>query len=218
MSQLETTCSKDIEQDLPHIGTLRRLKNFLPAHVRRTVYNNLLRPHFHYSIAMLGFKMGRLKRLQKRAIRVITCNNYNAHTEPLLKKLNILSLSDILTLNTLKTHYNHKNDKLPVYVTNMFSAFSRAHAHDTRLDIIPEEPHSQTDGGELCIRHLLHKTINDFDSDLIGMVVSHSYQSFVSNVKKKISHYVNHCSTPIVTPATEIKKKLEQRNFVMNLH
>ena len=123
-----------------------------------------------------------------------------------VKKLNILSLSDILTLNILKTYYNHENDKLSVYVTNMFSTFSRAHAYDTRLDIIPEEPHSQTDGGEFCIRHLLHKTINNFDSDLIGMVVSHSYQSFVSNVKKKISHYVNHCSTPIATPATEIKK------------
>ena len=67
------------------------------------------------------------------------------------KKLNLLSLSDILTLNVLKTYYNLKNDKLPVYVTNMFSIFSRAHAHGTRLDMILVEPHSQTAGEELCL-------------------------------------------------------------------
>ena len=40
------------------------------------------------------------------------------------------------------------------------------------------------------------KNYNDIDLDPIGKVVSHYYQSFVSNVKKKmISHYVNHCST-----------------------
>ena len=107
------------------IGILRRLKNFLPAHVLRTLYNTLILPHFHYSIAVWGFKMGWLKRLQKRAMWVITCSNYNAHTEPLLKKLNLLSLSDILILNILKTYYNlikwqtsclcHK------YVLNFFS-------------------------------------------------------------------------------------------------
>ena len=156
------------------ICTLRRLKNFLPAHVLRTLYNTLILPHFNYSIALWGLKMGRLKRLQKRAIRVITCSNCNAHTEPLLKKLNLLSLRDILTMNILKTYCNLKNDKLPVYVTHMFSTFYRAHGHDTRLDMILDEPHSQTAGGELCIRHLLPKTINNFDPGLIAMVVSHS--------------------------------------------
>ena len=64
----------------------------------------------------------------------------------------------------------------------MFSTFSRTHARDTRLDMILDEPHSQTAGSELCIRHFLPKTINNCDSYLIEMVVSHSYQSFVSNV------------------------------------
>ena len=119
-----------------------------------------------------------------------------------------MSLSDILTLNILKTFYNLKNYKHPVYVTNIFSTFPRAHARDTRLDMKFDELHSQTAGGELCIRHLLPKTINNFDSDLIGMVVSHSYQSFVSNVKKKmISHCVNHCSTPDCYSCHRKKKK-----------
>ena len=134
---------------------------------------------------MWGFKMGRLKRLQKQAIRVITCSDCNAHTEPLLKKLNLLSLSDILILNIFSTYYNLKNDKLPVCVTNMFSTFSRAHAHDTRLDMILDESHSQTASGELCIRQFLPKTVNNFDPDLKAMVVSHSYQSFTQMLRKR---------------------------------
>ena len=43
-----------------------------------------------------------------------------------------------------KTYYNLENEKLPVHVTKMFSTFSRAQAHDTRLDMILDEPHSQT--------------------------------------------------------------------------
>ena len=77
--------------------------------------------------------------------------------------LYLLSLSDILTLNILKTYYNFQNDKLPVYITNMFSTFSRANAHDHRLDMILDGPHTQTVGGELCIRNLLPNTINNYD-------------------------------------------------------
>ena len=54
------------------IGTLRLFKNFLPAHVVRTLYNTLILPHFHYSIVMWGFKMGRLKILQKWATTMRT--------------------------------------------------------------------------------------------------------------------------------------------------
>ena len=78
-----------------------------------------------------------------------------------------------------------KNDKLPVCVTNMFSTFSRAHAHDTRLDMILDESHSQTASGELCICQFLPKTVNNFDPDLKAMVVSHSYQSFTQMLRKR---------------------------------
>ena len=100
----------------------------------------------------------------------------------------------------------------------MFSTFSRAHAHDTHLDIILDEPHLQMVGEKLCIRHLLPKTINNFDADLIAMVVSHSYQGYSNVQKNMISHYVNHCSTIDCYSCNSNWKKLEQRNFVMNFH
>ena len=71
--------------------------------------------------------------LQKRAMRVITCSRYNAHTEPLFKKLNLLKVQDFKELNVLKMYYKYKNGELPLYMTEMFSNYSRAHSYDTHL-------------------------------------------------------------------------------------
>ena len=87
------------------IGVLKRLKKFLPHTVLRILYNALILPHFQFSIVAWGFNPGRLNKLQKRAIRVITNSKYNAHVEPLLKMLNLLRLTDIFKINMLKMFY-----------------------------------------------------------------------------------------------------------------
>ena len=71
------------------IGVLCRLKNYLPKHILRTIYNSLILPHLQYAVLTWGFKMGRVELLQKRAVRAITSSNYNAHTEPLFKQLKV---------------------------------------------------------------------------------------------------------------------------------
>ena len=84
------------------LGIMCRLKNFLPTHILCVLYNSLILPHLQYSILAWGFKMGRLDKLQKRAVRIITCSKYNSHTDPLFRKLNILKAKDLFELNVLK--------------------------------------------------------------------------------------------------------------------
>ena len=72
------------------LGIMCRLKKKLPAHVLRILYSSLILPHLQYSILAWGFKMGRLEKLQKRAVRIISCSKYNSHTDPLFKNLNLL--------------------------------------------------------------------------------------------------------------------------------
>ena len=72
------------------LGIMCRLTNFLPTHILRVLYNSLILPHLQYSILAWGFKMGRLDKLQKRTVRIITCSKYNSHTDPLFRKLNLL--------------------------------------------------------------------------------------------------------------------------------
>ena len=105
------------------IGVLCRLKNYLPKHILRTIYNSLILPHLQYAVLTWGFKMGRVELLQKRAVRVISSSKYNAHTEPLVKQLNLLKVKDIFELSALKLFYKLKKNYLPVYITGMFQDF-----------------------------------------------------------------------------------------------
>ena len=69
---------------------------------------------------------------QKRLIRVVTCSKYNAHTDPLLKNIQILKLQDLLDLNALKFYYRYQHGNLPSFFYS-FSIFTQGahHSHDT---------------------------------------------------------------------------------------
>ena len=66
------------------IGILNRLKLIYPQCILLTLYNNTpIMPHLHYSLLTWGSSMKekhRLHLLQKKALRVITNNDYIAHT------------------------------------------------------------------------------------------------------------------------------------------
>ena len=78
------------------LGVINKLNHFLPTYTLRTMYNSLILPHLNFSILSWGLHSGRLPKLQKRAVRIITLNKYNAHTEPILKYLGLLKVNDIL--------------------------------------------------------------------------------------------------------------------------
>ena len=179
------------------IGILRRLKNILPTPVLITLYNTLILPHFHYGLLNWGFCMGRLQLLQKRSVRVISGSNYNAHTDPLLKKLHLVKLADLFTINVLKMYYKFKHARLPSYVENMFENFSRHHEHETRQSLILEEPMVNTASGENCLRYILPRIVNNTNHIIINMVDSYSFEGFVRYLKNyMIVHYVDYCVIP----------------------
>ena len=64
------------------IGILNKLKQYLPSYILRTLYNSLILPHIN-GILVWGFDVSRINKLQKRSIRIINNQKYNAHTEPL---------------------------------------------------------------------------------------------------------------------------------------
>ena len=121
------------------IGIMNRLKRFLPLSILRTLYNALVLPHFQFSISNWGFKANKIVRLPKRAIRVITNSKYNAHVEPLLKKLNLSKISDIFRNSLLKLYYKYKSGNLPHYVMHRFSTEPKVHRYNTRSNTIKSE-------------------------------------------------------------------------------
>ncbi len=72
--------------------------------------------HINYHILAWGYEYSRIFKLQKKAIRIISISKYNAHSEPLFKKFNLLQIEDMLRLNELKLYYKYENRLLPDYL------------------------------------------------------------------------------------------------------
>ena len=96
----------------------RVLLNIDDKHVPFAVfmYFSMVHSHLSYSLLTWGFDSNRIVKLQKRCVRITTRSKYNAHTQPLLKQLNILSVPDMLLLNSMKFYYKYKHKEVPGYL------------------------------------------------------------------------------------------------------
>ena len=114
-------------------GVLNRLKNVLPIYILKSIYTSLIMCHLNYIILVWGHNLNRLIIVQKRAVRIISCNKYIAHTEPIFKKLNILKLEDIFKLHQLKFDYKITKLLLPSYFNCIpLTNINSLHQHNNR--------------------------------------------------------------------------------------
>ena len=115
------------------IGILNKLKHILPQQILSTIYTSLITPHLNYGILLWGHEATRIYKLQKKAIRTISKSKYNAHTEPIFKKLQFLKLNDIFKLQQLKFYYKLIKGDLPKYCQHFSYIHNfEIHHHYTR--------------------------------------------------------------------------------------
>ena len=174
-----------------------RLKNFLPLHVLRILYNSLILPHLQYGILIWGFCLGRLQKLQKRSVRIITRSKYNAHTDPVFKSLNLLKLKDLFELSVFKIYFKFKHNSLPVYILNMFTESIRNHRYNLRTRGPLEFVNSSTASGEKCLRCYLPNFISNSSPQILDTISTHSYEDFSFFIKRtKLNSYGIECTVP----------------------
>ena len=99
---------------------LHKLKFIFPKQVRTyyiliTIYKSLFIPHINYGLLLWGQVDESLDKIQKKAIRTNTYSYYIAHSEPLLKELNLLKVKDLFQLKVLKFLFKLYHNKLPPY-------------------------------------------------------------------------------------------------------
>ena len=87
-------------------GVLHRLKFIFPKNILLTIYISLFMPHINYGSLVWGNNFEAISKLQKRAIRTIIHSHYIAHSEPLLKQLNLLKVKDMIDLKLLNFYTN----------------------------------------------------------------------------------------------------------------
>lgn len=179
-----------------YIGVMNRLKRYLPSHILKTIYNSLIQSNLNYSLLAWGFNCGRLKQLQKKAIRIIANAKYNSHTEPIMKKLEILKLEDLFKLNMLKWYFRFENKQLPNYfLSYKVKKQSLIHEYPTRINSQVFPPHTRIKTTEYCVRNRISVVLNTTPELVIEKVHTHSYHGFSHYAKRDmISKYSEVCN------------------------
>jgi len=171
-------------------------KNILPEATLKMIYSSLINSHLNYGILVWEYKLSNIFKLQKKAIRAITRSKFNAHTQPLFKKLNILTVSDIYKLKLYKFYYRLNKNSIPhyFYTSNILIRQQDDHSYNTRNNryTIPRIRHKY---GEHCLRYNLPKQLNDTPSCILEKVLTHSEQGLCRYAKYiLINTYQEYCS------------------------
>jgi len=136
---------------------MRKVKHIISTRHLLTLYYSLIYPYLDYGITLWGSThttyTNKINIMQKKAIRVITGANYNDHTEPLFKKMQLLKLSDIHTLKMAKYMFASNKGTLPSPLMDMTTINSSIHTHDTRNKNNPHVHPRRTNTASKNIRH-----------------------------------------------------------------
>ena len=175
------------------IGTIHRLKHFLPRSILLTLYNSLILPYINYGVVSWGHNMGRITKLQKKAVRAMTKSKYNAHTEPLMKTHKILKASDVYKIACLKVQFKYNKNLLPLYFDDMFAPIESTHQYGLR----PKEnvmPQSNTVSASSSVRYCIPKVCKESESIFLEKM---------SEIKT-VQNYSKFLKTALVSSYSEI--------------
>ena len=178
-------------------GVMYRLKNTLASCNLKLIYNALILPHFNYCNLIWGNNFSKLFKIQKRVVRTISKSKYNAHTDPIFKKLNILKVADIHKSTCLKFYYKFQNKLLPSPFLTFFSYNAMVHHHDTRQANFPHLQQCRTTTAINSPRHFIPNLIIECPAIITDKISTHSYDGFSRYVKKHlIDIYKSECTIP----------------------
>lgn len=190
-------------------------KNILSKTILKTIYSALILPHLTYGICTWGFNnCQRIKTIQKRALRIICNQRFNAHTEPLCRNLNVLLFKDIHNFVGLKFTYKIQNNSAPKYF-NLFPCLKPdetvqqlrhvsvpRHLSDFDIPVFSlrpliSRPVFNKKLSENCFRFQITKLVNlqIFPRLVLDKAETHSFKGFSDYLKKYIlSNYSTVCT------------------------
>ena len=148
------------------------------------IYNSLIHSKLCYGILVWGHKSCKLNKIQKRAIRVITNSRFNAHTEPLFKRLNILRSEDINKLQIYKFLHKLENNGVPEYFQNIEILKSKdIHNYNTRSKNQYYNTFHRRTLTENCLKLKMINTLNKTEHIISSKLQTHSLVGFAQYVK-----------------------------------
>ena len=177
------------------IGVLNFLKHTYPVHILKTIYNTLILSQLNYCLLSWGANSDVVFGLQKKAMRVITCNHYKAHTNPIFKTLQLLKLQDLYKLKILKLYYNMVANNVPESIRILLPCQSYSRATYNIRNHSYQIPKIHHEYARNSLRYNLPKLINTTSNLIIEKIDTHSYFGFSLYTKNSfISSYNTDCN------------------------
>ena len=149
------------------------------------LYYSLVYPYLQYCVTEWGStypsNIKRIILLQKRVVRCINKDAYDAHTDPIFKELRILKFNDIYLLNLGKFMYSYQNGLLPSSFNDCFIKVNQVHHYNTRSSSNFYTRFCKTKIRQFSVSYQGPKFFNTLSSD---MQKTYSLQSFQNKLKK----------------------------------
>ena len=170
------------------ISVLSKLRHFVTTTVLKTLYYSLVYPFLIYGITVWGntyqTTLNPLYLLQKKVVRIITFENFDAPSSPVFKCLSILKLSDLVTLYVSIFMHKFHQKLLPSVFDNFFADVRDLHTYNTRFAAKHSYyfPKVRTNFGKFSIRYQGPKVWNSLEKN----IKSYSMSLFKKNMKQNV--------------------------------
>ena len=102
-----------------------------------TIYHSIFSSHMIYGCQIWGLyvKSNHFKQIENlinQAVRIITFSRYEAPSDPIFKKLNILKLQDQISLFNCLLIHDHSRKQLPISFNDYFIPCTELHDFNTK--------------------------------------------------------------------------------------
>ena len=109
-------------------------RHYLCKELLMQIYYGQFYSHLIYGCQLWGQNENHIDQtitLQKKAVRLITFSDYQAHSSPLFKKLKLLNLTDIVQFNNIMFTHSAINKTIPSIFEDYFQFKETTHEHET---------------------------------------------------------------------------------------
>jgi hypothetical protein len=118
------------------LGILCKAKKYLKKDTLKTLYYSFVYPYLNYAIEIWGnlkaSEMYSIKKLQKRALRIVAGVPYRTPTLPLFQSMKIMNVKEVYTFKVALFMYKVNRNEYPHIVCDMFQSNVSIHQYNTR--------------------------------------------------------------------------------------
>ncbi len=113
------------------IGIIARLRHYVPKNILINIYNSFIQAHINYAVINWGgtFKstLDPLEESLKHAVRLISFEKRNVHSDPLFRQVNFNNLEECFKMESAKSMFYIIQKKANTTLPDLFTSVTPVH-------------------------------------------------------------------------------------------